>query len=263
MKYAIVTGGARGLGLAIVRALLADNVVERVAVIDRELAEAPADLKTRVEGFTADVTDEEQIHRAVEAITARFGPHPDVLCNNAGGGDANWFEEGRQMQWHSMETWRRYVDLNLNSVYLVSKEVVPRMRSGAAICNTSSIAGQLATPLLAAYGAAKAGVISYTRSLALQLGPAGIRVNAVAPGLIYTRIWEQLGAAIGGGEDKARMAFDHTVRTLAPMGREQTPDDIGRAVAWLCSDRAINVTGQVIAIDGGITLGRPPLREER
>ena len=263
MKYAIVTGGARGLGLAMVRALLADEVVERVAIIDRELEQPPADLKARVEGFSADVTDEERIHQAVEAITAAFGPHPDVLCNNAGGGEANWFEEGRQMQWHSTEIWRRYVDLNLNSVYLVSKEVVPRMRSGAAICNTSSIAGQLATPLLAAYGAAKAGVISYTRSLALQLGPAGIRVNAVAPGLIYTRIWEQLGAAIGGGEDKARTAFEHTVRTLVPLGREQTPEDIGRTVAWLCSDRAVNVTGQVIAIDGGITLGRPPLRHEQ
>jgi NAD(P)-dependent dehydrogenase (short-subunit alcohol dehydrogenase family) len=263
MKYAIVTGGARGLGLAMVRALLADNVVERVAIIDRDLTDTPDDLKTTAQGFAADVTDERRTREAVEAITARFGPHPDVLCNNAGGGEANWFEEGRQMEWHSMEIWRRYVDLNLNSVYLVSKEVVPRMRSGGAICNTSSIAGQLATPLLAAYGAAKAGVISYTRSLALQLGPAGIRVNAVAPGLIYTRIWEQLGAAIGGGEDKARMAFEQTVRTLVPLGREQTPEDIGRTVAWLCSDRAANVTGQVIAIDGGITLGRPPLSQER
>ena len=261
MKYAIVTGGARGLGLAIVRALLEDKVAEHIAVIDRELQPPPGDLSGRVEGFAADVTDEVQIHRTVEAITARFGPHPDVLCNNAGGGEGNWFEEGRQAEWHSVEIWRHYVDLNLNSIYLVSKEIAPRMRTGAAICNTSSIAGQLATPLLAAYAAAKAGVISYTRSLALQLGPAGIRVNAVAPGLIYTRIWEQLGAAIGGGEDKARMAFDHTVQTLTPLGREQTPQDIGQAVAWLCSDRAINVTGQVIAVDGGITLGRPPLRQ--
>jgi len=261
MKYAIVTGGARGLGLGIVRALLQENVVERVAVVDRDLAPPPAELAAQVEGFVADVTDEEQVHRAVEALTARLGAHPDVLCNNAGGGEADWFEEGRHAQWHAVETWRRYVDLNLNSVYLVCKEVAPRMRVGAAICNTSSIAGQLATPLLAAYAAAKAGVISYTRSLALQLGPLGIRVNAVAPGLIYTRIWEQLGAAIGGGEDKARMACESAVRTLTPLGREQTPDDIGRAVAWLCSERSLNITGQVVAIDGGITLGRPPQRE--
>jgi len=134
------------------------------------------------------------------------------------------------------------------------------MKTGGAICNTSSIAGLLATPFLAAYAAAKAGVISYTKTLALQLGPKGIRVNAVAPGLIYTKIWEELGAALGGGPDRARMAFDHAVQTLVPLGREQTPEDIGRTVAWLCSDHAANVTGQVIAIDGGIVLGRPPLR---
>jgi NAD(P)-dependent dehydrogenase (short-subunit alcohol dehydrogenase family) len=260
MKYAIVTGGARGLGLGIVGALLWDKVVERVAVIDRELQPPPAQIAAQVDDFVADVTDEGQVHRAAEAITAKLGPHPDVLCNNAGGGEGNWFEEGRHSEWHSVDIWRRYVELNLNSIYLVCKEIVPRMQSGAAICNTSSIAGQLATPLLAAYAAAKAGVISYTRSLALQLGPAGIRVNAVAPGLIYTRIWEQLGAAIGGGEDRARTAFDNAVRTLTPLGREQTPEDIGNTVAWLCSDRAINVTGQVIATDGGITLGRPPHR---
>src|SRR6266481_528554 len=127
--------------------------------------------------------------------------------------------------------------------------------------NTSSIAGQQASPVLAAYAAAKAGVISYTKSLALQLGPAGIRVNAVAPGLIYTKVWEDLGAALGGGDANARATFDSVVRQLVPLGREQTQADIGRTVAWLCSDKAINVTGQVIAVDGGITLGQARIGE--
>jgi NAD(P)-dependent dehydrogenase (short-subunit alcohol dehydrogenase family) len=260
MKYAIVTGGARGLGLGIVRALLADKVVERIAIIDRELRPAPTEIADRVEGFNGDVTDEAQIHAVADAIASRFGPHPDVLCNNAGGGESVWFESGRESEWHSVEIWRRYVELNLNSVYLMSKEIVPRMITGGAICNTSSIAGILATPFLAAYAAAKAGVISYTRTLALQLGPKGIRVNAVAPGLIYTKIWEELGAAIGGGTERARGAFDMAVRTLTPLGREQTPEDIGKTVAFLCSERAVNITGQVVAVDGGIVLGRPPLR---
>src|SRR5579872_4673097 len=238
MKYAIVTGGARGLGLGIVRAMLEEKTVEQVAIIDLKLAPPPAEIADRVHGFAADATDEKQVHAALEAITAKLGPNPDVLCNNAGGGEAYWFESGRQGEWHSVDIWRRYVELNLNSVYLVSKEVVPRMKTGAAICNTSSIAGLLATPFLAAYAAAKAGVISYTKTLALQLGPKGIRVNAVAPGLIYTKIWEELGAALGGGQDRARMAFDHAVQTLVPMGREQTPEDIGRTVSWLCSERA-------------------------
>jgi NAD(P)-dependent dehydrogenase (short-subunit alcohol dehydrogenase family) len=260
VKYAIVTGGARGLGLGIVRALLADEVVDRIAVIDRALAPMPAQIAEKVEGFEGDVTSEAQIHSIVETITAKLGPHPDVLCNNAGGGESGWFESGRDAEWHSVEIWRRYVELNLNSVYVVSREVVPRMSAGGAVCNTSSIAGMLATPLLAAYAAAKAGVISYTRTLALQMGPKGIRVNAVAPGLIYTKIWEELGAAIGGGAERARGAFDMTVRALTPLGREQTPDDIGKTVAFLCSERAANITGQIVAVDGGIVLGRPPLR---
>jgi NAD(P)-dependent dehydrogenase (short-subunit alcohol dehydrogenase family) len=261
MTYAIVTGGSRGIGLGIVRALLDEKVADQVAVIDKALQPPPAELAGRVHGFTADVTDEAQVHTALEAIAARFGPHPQVLCNNAGGGEANWFESGSHDEWHSIDLWRRYLELNLNSVYLVCKEVVPRMRSGGAICNTSSIAGMLATPGLAAYAAAKAGVISYTRTLALRLGPAGIRVNAVAPGLIYTKIWEELGAAIGGGQDRARATFEAAVRTLVPLGREQTPDDIGRTVAWLCSERAANITGQIVAIDGGIVLGRPQPRQ--
>ncbi len=100
-------------------------------------------------------------------------------------------------------------------------------------------------------------MISYTKTLALQLGPAAIRVNAVAPGLIYTPLWQDLGAALAGAEERVRMAFDMTVQTLTPLGREQTPEDIGRAVAFLCSERAVNVTGHVMVVDGGIVLGRP------
>ncbi|MGH7925500.1 MAG: SDR family NAD(P)-dependent oxidoreductase [Candidatus Binatus sp.] len=261
MKYAIVTGGARGLGLGMVNALLEQKVVEKIAVIDRDLAPPPAAIASQVQGFAADVTDEKQVHGAVEEIAAIFGAHPNVLCNNAGGGDRAWFESGNRREWDSVETWRRFVDLNLNSVYLVSREIAPRMKRGAVICNTSSIAGLQAAPALPAYAAAKAGVISYSKTLALQLGPSGIRVNAVAPGLIYTKIWQELGAALGGGDANARVVFDSVVKQLVPLGREQTEEDIGRAVAWLCSDKAVNVTGQVIAIDGGITLGRAPLTE--
>ena len=258
MKYGIVTGGARGLGLGIVRALLDDKVVDQVAIVDVLNLSPPAEIAARVHGFTADVTDEKQLTRAVEAITAKLGPHPDVLCNNAGGGDRNWFvTQGSVTSWTSVEVWRKFIDLNLNSVYLVTREVAPRMQPGGAICNTSSIAGILPTPALAAYAAAKAGVISYTKTLALQLGPAGIRVNAVAPGLIYTPLWQDLGAALAGAQERARMAFDMTVQTLTPLGREQTPEDIGRAVAFLCSERAVNVTGHVMVVDGGIVLGRP------
>ena len=255
MKYAIVSGGARGLGLGIVNALLDENVVERIAVIDLKPTPAPDAIAAKVESFKADVTDETQVHETIEAITKKFGAHPDVLCNNAGGGEKMWFEHGRDGEWETVDIWRRYVDLNLNSVHIMTREVAPRMVSGGVICNTSSIAGMLPTPFLAAYAAAKAGVISYTRTCALQLGRKGIRVNAVAPGLIYTRVWEDLGAALGGAEERARATFEASVKSLVPLGREQTPEDIGRAVSWLCSERAKNVTGQIIAVDGGIVLG--------
>ena len=261
MKYAIVTGGARGLGLGIVNALLEERVVERVAVIDRDLAPPPAAIAAQVQGFAADVTDEKQVHGAVEEIVSRFGAHPDVLCNNAGGGDRAWFESGNQREWDSVETWRRFVDLNLNSVYLVSREVAPRMKSGAAICNTSSVAGLQASPMLAAYAAAKAGVISYSKTLALQLGPAGNSRQRGCPGAHL----HQSMAGFGRGARRRRCERAHGLRLGGAPARSARPradrEDIGRAVAWLCSDKAINVTGQVIAVDGGILLGQSRLGE--
>ncbi len=187
MPYAIVTGGARGFGLGIVKALFEHNVVDEVAVIDLSLAPAPDAIANKVHGFTADVTDEKQVHQAVEAIVAKLGPNPPCYATTPVADERAWFEHGREGEWETVEIFRRYVDLNLNSVHIVTREVAPRMKAGAAICNTASIAGQLASPFLAAYAAAKAGVISYSKTCALQLGPKGIRVNAVAPGLIYTQ----------------------------------------------------------------------------
>jgi NAD(P)-dependent dehydrogenase (short-subunit alcohol dehydrogenase family) len=254
MKYAIVTGGARGLGLGIVRAMLDENTAAHIAVIDRDLAPPPHEIAEYVSGYKADVTDEKSVGAAVAEITKKLGASPAILCNNAGGGAADWFTPGREAAWVSPDLWRKYVELNLNSVYVVSREVAPKMTAGGAICNTSSIAGMLPSPVLAAYAAAKAGVISYTRTLAMQLAPQGIRVNAVAPGLIYTQVWQDLGAALGGGQANARATFDNAVRGMVPLGREQTPEDIGRAVSFLCSDRAASITGQVIVVDGGIVL---------
>jgi len=260
MDYAIVTGGTYGLGAGIVRALFEYSVVDQVAVMSRKPAPPPAGVEDRVHGFCADVTDERQVHDAVEEIARKLGANPLVLCNNAGGGEKTWFDRRLAGGWEPVEVFRRYVELNLNSVHIVTQEVMPRMRAGAAICNISSVAGQLPNTILSSYAAAKAGVDSYTRSCALHLAPKGIRVNAVAPGVIYTPLWAALGAALGGGEQNSRAAFDAVVDDLTPMGHEQTVEDVGWAVAWLCSKHAQNITGQILAVDGGITLGVNPLR---
>ncbi len=253
MKYAIVTGGSRGLGVGIVDALLEHNVVDEVATISR--TEPRGRPNGHVHCFLADVTDDKQVHEAAEAIAEKLGPHPSVLCNNAGGGEREWFFQSRDGSWEPVVIFRRFIDLNLNSLHIVTKEIAPRMTAGAAICNITSAAGQVPNPILTAYSTAKAGADMYTRSCALRLAPRGIRVNAVAPGFIYTPVWEVLGAALGGGDEKARATFDAVVDDMVPLGRDQTVEDIARAVAWLCSDDAQNITGQILSIDGGTTLG--------
>jgi NAD(P)-dependent dehydrogenase (short-subunit alcohol dehydrogenase family) len=232
---AIVTGGARGIGLAIVRALLEQKVVDEVAVLDI----APVEL-SEAKVYSCELTDEESVKDALAAI----GEVPRVLVNNAGGSRANeaptvsgnFFDP-----FPSVEDWRAGIDLNLTSAFIVTRNVAPRMEAGAAICNTASIAGVMPGPLQA-YGAAKAAMIHWTRNLAFALAPRSIRVNAVAPGFIYTRLWEQLAP---------REMFNTMVNSQVPMHTEQTPEDIANSVAFLCSDRAAQITGQVIAIDGG------------
>jgi 3-oxoacyl-[acyl-carrier protein] reductase len=233
----IVTGGVRGIGLGIVRALLGEGVCDEVAVLDAEPSEL-AEAKV----YPCDVTDEASVQRALKEI----GAIPRVLVNNVGGGkpdkDAIPFDP-----WPSVERWRETVDLNLTAAFVVTRNLGPKLTHGAAICNTASIAGLMPGPLFA-YGAAKAALIHWTKSLALALAPQGVRVNAVAPGFVYTRLWAQLAD---------RALFDQMVGASVPLKSEQTPEDIGSTVAFLCSDKASQVTGQVIAIDGGSSAGRP------
>jgi NAD(P)-dependent dehydrogenase (short-subunit alcohol dehydrogenase family) len=134
-----------------------------------------------------------------------------------------------------------------------------RARGGGAIVNIASIAGLVASPRLPAYAAAKAGVISLTKSLALDYAPHDIRVNAICPGFLWTRAWEGLATGLRRSVPEyaalaPRDIFLEIVRRGVPMGREQTPEDIGHLAAFLASDAARNITGQWIAVDGGITL---------
>jgi NAD(P)-dependent dehydrogenase (short-subunit alcohol dehydrogenase family) len=240
-RWGIVTGGARGIGAAIVTALLADGVVDRVAALDVDVA--GVEPVAGVELHACDVTDADAVRAAVAGL-----PSIAVLVNNAGGGRARPDRPAELPSdpFGSPELWRDTVDLNLTSAHVVTSVVGPGMASGSAICNTASIAGLMPNALFA-YAAAKAGMIHWTKCMALALAPRGIRVNAVAPGFIYTRLWQQM---------VPKEIFDQIVGTSVPMASEQTPAQIADTVSFLCSGRAAQVTGQVVAIDGGSLLGR-------
>lgn len=265
-KVAIVTGGARGIGEGIARALARDGA--RVAIFDLDGAQAEAtaaSLGVEALGMMVDCAEEADVAKAVEKVVGRFGGL-DILANNAGAGrgpidltNLGTFGQGALAQ--TQESWDESLMQNLRTTYVGSKAAAAHIaaRGGGTIVNIASIAGQIASPSLASYAAAKAGVISLSKSLALQLGPQGIRVNAICPGFLYTRAWEGMASAMqmtnpAFKDLTPRQVFLNIVKQGVPLGREQTPADIGNLAAFLASDLGMNITGQAIAVDGGITL---------
>jgi NAD(P)-dependent dehydrogenase (short-subunit alcohol dehydrogenase family) len=271
-KVAIVTGGARGIGAGIARVLAAQGA--RVAILDLDGAEAEktADgLATPGLGLACDVAAEADTVKMVGWVAERLGGL-DVLVNNAGVGRGERGPGGAPpagsapgVDGMSAETWDQNLSQNLRTTFVATKAALPhlRARGGGAIVNIASIAGLVASPRLPAYAAAKAGVISLTKSLALQYAPNDIRVNAICPGFLWTRAWEGLAGAIKAATPEyaaldAHGVFLEVVKRGVPLGREQTPEDIGQLAAFLASDAARNITGQWIAVDGGITLRQSP-----
>ena len=267
-KTAIVTGGARGIGAGIARVLAAQGA--RVAILDLDGAEAEktaAALPAPGIAVVCDVADEAAAAKAVRSVVERFGGL-DIVVNNAGGGrgpsDPNLPRAapgtlGTEAM--SAAHWDAYLSQNLKTTFVMTAAAVPSLkaRGGGAIVNIASIAALVASPRLPAYAAAKAGVVSLTKSLALEYAPHDIRVNAICPGFLWTRAWEGLAHAIKLSTPEyaaldAHGVFLEVVKRGVPLGREQTPEDIGQLTAFLVSDAARNITGQWIAVDGGITL---------
>ena len=263
-KLALVTGGARGIGAGIARVLATQGA--RVAVLDLDLAEAEktaAALPVPGLALACDAAAEDDAAKAVQTVVERFGGL-DIVVNNAGVGrgpsDPHAPEHPRADAM-SAAVWDDYLAQNLRTTFVTSKAAIPHLqaRGGGAIVNISSIAGLVASTTLPAYAAAKAGVISLTKSLALTYAPHDIRVNAICPGFLWTRAWEGLANRLKLSVPEyaaldARSVFLEVVKRGVPLGREQTPEDIGQLAAFLASDAARNITGQWIAVDGGITL---------
>jgi NAD(P)-dependent dehydrogenase (short-subunit alcohol dehydrogenase family) len=262
-KAALVTGGARGIGAGIARCL--DAAGARVAVIDLDgdgAAATAAALTHPGLGFAADAADAAAMAAAADRVAAELG-RLDIVVNNAGGGGRSMAELAVGQPFTRIEpaAWDAQLATNLRTAYAGCRAAIPHLvqAGGGTIVNIASIAALVAVPSIPAYAAAKAGVISLTRSLALELGPQDIRVNAICPGFLWTRAWEMLAdlfkASVPAYRDMApREIFLDQVRRCTPLGREQTPEDIGNLVVFLASDEARNITGQEIKVDGGITL---------
>jgi NAD(P)-dependent dehydrogenase (short-subunit alcohol dehydrogenase family) len=219
-------------------------------------------LGTRALAVRADAADEGEIGTALHRVVAELGGL-DILVNNAGAAGRYDLASGGAgpLVAHSQQGWDATLETNLRTTFAASKAAIPHLasRGGGSIIHIASIAGLMASVGLAAYGAAKAGVIQLTKTMAVELAPAGIRVNAICPGYVWTAAWERLAEMLGQTDPRyrgktPREVFEAVCRAGVPLGREQTVEDIGRLAAFLASDDARNITGEAIKVDGGITL---------
>jgi NAD(P)-dependent dehydrogenase (short-subunit alcohol dehydrogenase family) len=229
-RVAVVTGGAQGIGHAIADGLEAEGATVAIADLD-----PPPD------GIRADVSSEEDVQRLTDEVVERHGGI-DILVNNAG------LYASLQMRPFTeipLEEWRRVMDVNVASMFLACRAVVPKMRErgGGKIVNISSGTPFRGVPFLLHYVTSKGAIVAFTRALAKELGRDGIHVNCVAPGFTMTKGVEEHPEVI-----EALREVSVAGRTLQ---RDQLPDDVVGAVVFLCSSGADFVTGQTMVIDGG------------
>lgn len=249
---AVVTGGARGIGLAIAKWFLAHDY--RVALLDigvTTLTQTEAELHNpeRVLALACDVSKPDQVQASIDAVAKKFG-RIDALVNNAGVAVFKPIGET------TFEEFRHVLGTNLDGAFLCSQACVPYMKKAGsgAIVNIASISGLRASTLRVAYGTSKAALLHLTKQQAVELGTVGIRSNAVAPGPVDTEM--------------AKLVHSVAIRSdyydTIPMNRYGTPEEIANAVGFLCSPAAAFINGQCLAVDGGFDasgVGIPTLRK--
>ena len=260
-KVAVVTGGAQGIGRAIVDALIDNGAFVAIVDIDRETGKETAEAIQQGGGtclfVEGDVSNASEMTAAADQIAAHFGKI-EILVNNAG---INTRSDRVPIHQYTLEDWQRILHIDLTGVFTTSRAVIPHIldfcsTSGAGnapgrIVNISSIAGLVPLRLQSAYVAAKAGVANLTRSMALELGPEGILVNAVAPGSTLTRGTE----ALFYGEDGAYTENAESLLSHIPLGRPGKTTEIAAAVLFLVSPDASYINGSILPVDGGWTAG--------
>jgi 3-hydroxybutyrate dehydrogenase len=244
--HALITGGGTGIGAAIAARL--SEMGARITVVGRrpEPLEEVADGLDGAQPVPFDVTDEAAVEEGLKTATERFGP-VDVLINNAGAADSSPFTRT------TPDAWRAMLDVNLTGAFLMSRAVLPGMveRGWGRIVSIASTAGLKGYAYVAAYCAAKHGVIGMTRSLALEVAQKGVTVNAVCPGYTET---ELLSESVENIVDKTGVSEDEARAQLLesnPQGRFVSPEEVAEAATWLMSSNAGAITGQAIVVAGG------------
>ena len=243
-KIALVTGGSRGIGKAVVQALAQEGA--KVAFVYRSNSEAAEQLVSELEldqceaiALQGDVASKEDADKIVEQVLEKWDKI-DILVNNAG-----IIRDGL-LATMSEENWQAVISTNLNSVFNFCQAVTRTMMSArfGRIVNMSSIAADVGNPGQANYAASKGGINGFTRCIAAELARRGITVNAVSPGFIETDMTTAVRNAAGD-----------QIKKKIPVRRLGQPQDIANAVLFLASDEAAYITGQILNVDGGLTLG--------
>jgi NAD(P)-dependent dehydrogenase (short-subunit alcohol dehydrogenase family) len=242
-ELAIVTGGGTGLGFAMAQCFIAAGA--RVIITGRRadvLSDAASRLGPNAFFEEHDVTDPESSEALVERVTTRHGAM-SILVNNAGNHVKRSIEET------SLEDFRRITQTHVEGAFLLTKASVPHMKKagGGSIIFTASMASIIGLPLVVAYSAAKSGIVGMVRSLASELGPSNIRVNAIAPGWITTPMLEQ---ALSGDPERRNKILART-----PQQRFGNPEDIGWCAVYLSSPAGSFINGIVMPVDGGASIG--------
>ena len=249
-RGAVVTGGGRGIGAAVALALAAEGA--RVVIAARTAAEVES-VAGEIESaggaawpVQVDVTDPGSVDALAEAARRRLGD-VEILVNSAG------VAHSASLARQTLEEWERIFAINVTGTFLATKAFLPAMmeRGRGRVINLASVAGLAGARYIGAYAASKHAVVGFTRSIAAEAAPRGVTVNAVCPGYVDTRLTDESVARIveraGLSEAEAREA----ILATSPQRRLIEPEEVARAVTWLCEDAARGVNGQTIVIDGG------------
>jgi NAD(P)-dependent dehydrogenase (short-subunit alcohol dehydrogenase family) len=260
-KTALVTGGGQGIGRGISLILAAQGADVAIGDVNVEnasnVSQEVTALNTRGMALRLDVTSQASANEAVSRIIEEWG-HLDILVNNAGVDGAPGMGDGDERE----EDWDVTFNINVKGVVHCANAVEPHFtqRRYGKVINIASVAGRAPRPTGSHYAASKAAVISYTRSLAARWAPHDVNVNGIAPGRVWTPFHQGKMAVRQRRGDPALASrephdvFVEDLKDVTPLGRGQTPEDIGKLAAFLASDDAGNITGQTIGLDGGMVM---------